>query len=237
MPIILSLNIQSLQSKHADLKIFLADLLSCEVCIDLIIMQEIWNVNFPELLTLPGFQNLVFQTRKNMRGGGVGIYVRNGLNFKIRNDLSLFKTKIFENMVLELKYPKQSIFISNIYHSPNPPNNYTLKEHSNEFLEKLDDHLSCLSNLNKDVYVFTDSNIDLLKLSTDELCNDYMDLSLGNGFVQLICRATRIQGQQFSLIDHIFANSNKPMYHTGTILSDLSDHFINFIQLPLTNEK
>jgi len=140
-------------------------------------------------------------------------------------------------MVIELKYPKQTIFISNIYRSPNPPNNYTLKEHTNEFLEKLDGHLSNLSSLNKDAYVFTDANIDLLKLNIEDLSNEYMDMCLSNGFVQLISRATRIQGQQVSLIDHILANSNKPMYLTGTILSDLSDHFINFMQLPLTKDK
>jgi len=71
LPIILSLNIQSLQSKHADLKLFMSDLLSSEICIDLIIMQEIWSIKFPELLQLPGFQNLVFKARQGMRGGGL----------------------------------------------------------------------------------------------------------------------------------------------------------------------
>jgi hypothetical protein len=104
-----------------------------------------------------------------MRGGGVGIYVRKGLNFKIRNDCSTFKTKIFENIVVELFYPKQSVLISNIYHSPNPPSNYTLMEHSSEFLEILDEHLSNISHLNKDAYIFLDANIDLLKLNNNEL--------------------------------------------------------------------
>ncbi len=129
------------------------------------------------------------------------------------------------------------MIISNVYHSPNPPATISLKEHSDNFLEILDSHLCNISSLNKDAYIFLDSNIDLLKLNVDNLCNDYMDVNLSNGFIQLICRATRIQGAHFSLIDHILTNSNKPSYNTGTILSDLSDHFINFIQLPIINDK
>jgi hypothetical protein len=108
-------------------------------------------------------------------------------------------------------------------------------EHSNGFLEKLDNHLSNLSALNKDVYVFLDANIDLLKLNTLNLCNDYMDVNLSNGFIQLICRATRIQGIHYSLIDHILTNTNQPNYSVGTIVSDISDHFINFIKLSIDN--
>jgi hypothetical protein len=94
-----------------------------------------------------------------------------------------------------------------------------------------------LQALNGDSYVFLDANIDLLKLNVNNLSNDYMDVNLSNGFVQLICRATRIQGQHFSLIDHILANSNHTSYTTGTLISDLSDHFINFIQIPTSKPK
>ncbi len=163
--------------------------------------------------------------------------LKKGLNIKERHDLALFDTKIFENIVIELQYPNQSILISNVYHSPNPPVNVTITNHNNLFLETLDAHLCKLSEITKDSYIFLDSNIDLLKLNTHQLCNDYMDINLSNGFVQLICRATRIQGGHCSLIDHILTNANQPSYDTGTILSDLSDHFINFIQLKNTKQK
>ncbi len=106
-------------------------------------------------------------------------------------------------------------------------------DHSNNFLELLDSHLNSLSSTNKEVYVFLDANVDLLKLNTNNLSSEYMDINLSNGFVQLICKATRIQGAHFSLIDHIWTNTNLPTYKTGTIVSDISDHFIYFIELPL----
>ena len=40
-----------------------------------------------------------------MRGGGVGFYVRNGLNFSIMENLSPFETKIFESITIKLRYP------------------------------------------------------------------------------------------------------------------------------------
>jgi len=151
--------------------------------------------------------------------------------------LEKFHEKTFESVTIEVSYPNKNIIISNIYHSPNPPSNCTAQAHSLNFLEFLDAHLSELSDSNKDVYVFLDSNIDLLKLNNFNLANDYMDVSISNGFLQLISRATRIQGNHFSLIDHILSNKITLNYTAGTILHDLSDHFINYIQLPISKQK
>ena len=236
-PLLLSINIQSLNSKFNDLKLLTNDLISKNVQVDLIIIQETWDIKHVDLLLLPGFQKIIHRTRKNMRGGGVGIFVRKGVNFKIRNDLEAFHQKTFENLVIELNYPNKNFIISNIYHSPNPPNNKSLSTYNNEFLELLDDHLSTISDANADAFIFLDANIDLLKLNNSDLPNDYMNINISNGFLQLICKATRIQGQHFSLIDHILTNSNLPNYNAGTIISDISDHYFNFLQLPLTKSK
>ena len=197
-PLILSLNIQSLNSKFSDLKNFILELQSNNISIDAIILQETWQIKFIDLLTLPGFQPLVLKNRSNMRGGGVGVYVKKGLNFSIKHELENFTQKTFENLVLELNYPAKSFIISNIYHSPNPPKNCTLMAHNDGFLEILDNHLNVLCNLNKEVYVFLDSNIDLLKLNSLDLANDYLNTALSNGFIQLICKATRVQGTHYS---------------------------------------
>jgi hypothetical protein len=55
-----------------------------------------------------------------------------------------------------------------------------------------------------------------------------MDIVTNNGFSQIITKATRIQNNQFSLIDHILTN-NSNIQLTGTIISDISDHFITFV--------
>jgi exonuclease III len=207
-PLFISLNIQSLNSKFSELKSFIAELGKVNIFIDLIILQETWNVVFSELLELPGYQPLISRNRRNMRGGGVGVYVRKGLNYKVKNNFEIFRHKTFENITLELAYQNKNFLISNIYHSPNPPNGCTQQAHHNDFLDILDGHLSDLSGTDKDVYVFLDANIDLLKLNSLELARNYMDVNISNGFLQLITKATRIQGSHYSLIDHILTNTN-----------------------------
>jgi hypothetical protein len=58
-----------------------------------------------------------------------------------------------------------------------------------------------------------------------------MDTLITNGFIQLISKATRMQNNNNSLIDHIITNTNHHKYNAGTIIDDLSDHFMNFIQI------
>ncbi len=50
-----------------------------------------------------------------------------------------------------------------------------------------------------------------------------------NGFIQLITRATRIQGNHFSLIDHILSNTVNTNTKSGVLVSDINDHFITFM--------
>jgi exonuclease III len=168
------------------------------VPIDLILLQETWDIKYPQLLDIPGFQNIVYRTRVGMRGGGVGIYIRNGLNFKERTDLENYKLKTFENIVLEVQYPNKSILVSNIYRSPNPPPNISVSDHIDLFLDTLDTHLARLSDLDKNSYIFTDSNINLLKLNEGALGTDYMDTLITNGYLQIISKATRVQNNNVS---------------------------------------
>jgi hypothetical protein len=231
LPILLSINIQSLNSKYDTLKSFVSRLLDSETPIDLIILQETWELRFPSHFTIPGFQNIVFRTRDKGRGGGVGIFVREGLNFRERPDLENYKLKTFENLVLEIQYPNKSFIVSNIYRSPNPPPNFTIGEHLNSFLDTLDSHLARLSDINSHSYVFLDANINLLHLQDSPICSAYLDTCITNGFLQLISKATRLQNNRNTLIDHILTNSNLPSYNAGTIIDDISDHFMNFLQL------
>jgi hypothetical protein len=69
-PLILSLNIQSLNSKYESLKTMVSDLIDAHVPLDLIIIQETWEVKYPSLVSLPGFQQIVTRTREGRRGGG-----------------------------------------------------------------------------------------------------------------------------------------------------------------------
>jgi hypothetical protein len=72
-PLILSLNVQSLNSKYTALKQLIQSMQDSGVPIDLIFLQETWEIKFPTQLTILGFQNIVYRTREG--GGAVLAYI------------------------------------------------------------------------------------------------------------------------------------------------------------------
>jgi len=55
MPIYLSVNIQSLNSKFEQLKEQILDLQNQNLKVDAIAIQETWEIKYPDTLTIPGF--------------------------------------------------------------------------------------------------------------------------------------------------------------------------------------
>ena len=80
-------------------------------------------------------------------------------------------------------------------------------------------------------FIFSDSNFNLLKLEQCTHSQRYLEVIHNNGFLQYMGKATRIQGVHYSLIDHIYCKNEPGVLTPGTIISDLSDHFINFISV------
>jgi hypothetical protein len=85
--------------------------------------------------------------------------------------------------------------------------------------------------------VFLDSNINLHGIQNDPLATNYLNTIISSGYLQVITKSTRIQGNSHSLIDHILIKENLHERCHGTIVSDLSDHFINFHQINSSTEK
>ncbi len=105
-----------------------------------------------------------------MRGGGVGFYIRNWLNFKILDTLSPYENKIIESLTIQISYSGKAkpVLLTSVYRSNGPLPNITQNQQMESFLVKFDELLHNLSNLRLTSYVFIDSNIDLLNLH----CND-----------------------------------------------------------------
>jgi hypothetical protein len=199
-----------------------------------IVLQETWNIKYPNLLTLPGFQQIVYHTRNNNNnGGGVGIYVHEGLNFKVNTNPVDYISKIFESISIDILYPYRRLTLSSIYRSPNAPNNTTPAQAMESFLTKFDSFLNNISSTKKNLYIFLDANINLLLKNNQNVAN-YFEPILSNGFLPINSKATRIQGASYSLIDHIVTNINpESLGTTGTIIADLSDHYVNFTEIPI----
>ena len=105
------------------------------------------------------------------------------------------------------------------------------------FHEKFDNLLSNLSNKNVDAYVFLDANINLFNLDNNIHASSYLTNASNSGFILTNFRATRMQNSKASLIDHIFTNNKDPNIISGSIIDDISDHFMTFLSPYLSRLK
>jgi len=226
-PLFVSLNTQSLQSKHESIKILLSELASHNVQVDILALQETWRLPFTETIQITGYQ-FIHQHRSANRGGGVGFYIKDNITFKHLPELSVFADNIFESLTIEAKIHKKTYLLSSVYRSPNPPPSMPANAQISAFNTHLDSLLSNLNAKKLNSYVFLDSNLNLLLANSDTNSSNYHDLILNNGFLQTITRATRIQHNHYSLIDHILTNSPSSKSHSGILVNDISDHFFTF---------
>jgi len=91
-----------------------------EYPIDILTMSETWLKNNPHLLshvTIPGY-NCVFRNRDEIRGGGVGAYLREEIEYKRRQDLEN-KDPQLEHLWLEIsgRNRQSKLILGTIYRS------------------------------------------------------------------------------------------------------------------------
>ena len=81
-------NVGSLPAKFIKLKDELAVLSEGGVRFDVLALQEVWNAKLGDDFEIQGYQKPIFKVRgcKNPHGG-VGIYVKDGLNFSVLENL------------------------------------------------------------------------------------------------------------------------------------------------------
>ena len=232
----MSINICSLMSKHDNLVQIVNNIISNNVNLKIIALQEIWQVPHPDLVKIPGF-NLFMKTRSLTTGGGVAFFVKDNIHCKILEKHSSFIEKDFECLTVEIILNRKKIILSNIYRSPTSHSNLSQQDYIEQYINMLDNHLFNLTLCNQDTYVFADSNINLLKLNHNQNVALYLETIFSNGYCQNVGKATRIAGNSYSLIDHILTKTANISGTSGTIVSDLSDHFANFIVIPDTEKK
>ena len=222
---VLPVNVRSMNAHHEDLVTFLATLPLPFV--DILAVQETWSVNasFP----LPGYQNFVFKSRDmNSRmntncGGGVGLYVRNGLEFEILEDLSIFEKGLHESIWILIKLPKQkSLIIGNSYR----PNTYPLANQERALTIHLNilDKIRYNRKLNKAKLILTsDFNLDISNLSNINSSN-YLNSHFARGLHPMITISAHHTATSQKVIDHIFSSAPSPQAKSGVIQVVISDH-------------
>jgi hypothetical protein len=184
------------------------------------------------LFSIPGYKPLICKKRRGMRGGGVGFFVKDHLNVQILDEISPFENKIIEAITIKVSYPdKKPVILTSLYRSNGIIPNVTPSQQMERFMNKLAELLTQIQNTKIEAFVFMDSNIDLLKLNEPNSAN-FLNLILEKSFLQGIGKATRFQNHSKTLLDQIIFNKNCESICSGTLISDVSDHFFTFIAPP-----
>ena len=187
--------------------------------IDLIAFNETrLDANITDnMINLDGYD--VVRKDRSRNGGGVCIYLRSYINYKIRDDLVPSE---LEAVCIEIIKPHSKPFlVTTVYRPPSA---------SSDFFDLFEKLIKAIDNENKEMYVLGDLNCDMLKTDKDSNTPTKKIKSLYELYQlsQLIDEATRITMTTSSLIDHIVTNTPEKISDSGVIHTGISDHSLVF---------
>ena len=218
------MNCMGLSSHWDSFRNLMVDLHTKHFSFDVIGISEIFRCEHDTRLSFPGYHDLLSRCRTDSSRGGVGLFIKDSFNFKIREDLSIFIPHIIETLFVEIinKHERNTI-IGVVYR----PNTLPLAD-VDIFSQNLDSIMEIIHTENKNGFIMGDMNIDLIKFDRHTKTSDYLDNIFSNGFLPVITRPTRINNASATLIDHMYTNDITSSYHSGIIITDVSDHFGTF---------
>ena len=177
---ILHLNIHSIQFHIDDLRVIL-QMLNFKFDIIAISESKLQVGIEPKVnINLKGFQNPI-STPTEASKGGVLLYIAEGLNFKPRNDLKIYKSKELESTFVEIIHPNEANSIIGVIYKHPCINGDTF---NHDYLKPLLAKLS--AQYNKKLFLAGDFNSDLIKASTHTETTDFFNIMTANFLLPLI---------------------------------------------------
>ena len=65
-------------------------------------ISELWKCEGDFRLNLSGYHKLLVKIRQDYDRGGVGQFVKESINYRVRKDLSVFIPRVFESLFVEI---------------------------------------------------------------------------------------------------------------------------------------
>ncbi len=226
---IFSSNIQSINAKFTELKIFIEMLNQLKYSFSAICVQESWlSENDTSQIQLEGYQ-CIPQGKSSSSEGGLIIYLNNKFNHINKMTLSKFKT--WKGQFIEVKegeHLTKPIIIGNIYKPPKD----TLENYY-ELLTELEPIVKTLESNKNETIITGDFDIDLLKINEKHVFIEYFDLIISHSFYPKITLPTRLSNKHGTLIDNFFCKLTEATIDTisGILIKKFSDHQPYFILL------
>ena len=157
---------------------------------------------------IPGYNFLSQPSLSN--AGGVGVFVKNGISYSCREDLSSVKEG-YESLWIETQNDAEHNTICGIMHRHPHGDLDSFMIHINTVIEKI--HLE-----NRYCVILGDFNLDLPKFETHSGTNDFLNILVSSYFQPQILQPTRITDHSVTLIDNIFFNSLEHFTISGNLI-------------------
>ena len=210
---LLHANVRSLVKNHDKLELLIKSLDSLPQVIG--ITETRLKNDFQFKPNITGYNLECVNSKTN--AGGVAIYIKNNISYKIINNLRLNLVEC-EDIWIEtsLNQNKQKLIIGVVYRHPS----YNLKP----FIESFENSIEKINRMKANYIVCGDFNINLLK--NNSTVTDYLDSLTASGCKQYIDIPTRYSpdNNSQSLLDHIYSNINSNNINCDILNNDISDH-------------
>lgn len=212
-------NVRSLSANFADFKQYITDYNH-----DIAGVTETWlRPDFDAAtVTIDGF-NLIREDRVVRRGGGVGIYIKNSIKFKIVSSGCL---DFVEYIWVELILNSKNILLGVLYRPP--------RSNLESFFDYFEESLSNFYTTYDNIICCGDFNINLLNINRNN-AKQLEDIADIFNLTQYIQEPTRMADGSYSLLDLLYCNM-PDVLSAGVADYQLSDHFPIFIKIPLVDE-
>ena len=188
---------------------------------DVICTSETWlTESTDDLINLTGY-TFIGRNRRDKRGGGVGVYIKNELKFKVRPDI-ISTNDSCELIAAEIiNEHARNIIVISTYRCPGTD--------IHDLIDTINNICSTLKNENKFIYWAGDFNIDLLNSDNHKATGDFLCTMMSHALYPAITKPTRITEFSATIIDNVFCNAQTANSFTGILYKNISDHLPIFI--------
>ena len=217
-------------SNIRELKLLLSKLECKNPAVDVILLCETFlNKNIEKLINIPQY-HLHLNHRKDHKGSGTAILVREGITHKRCKELDVMVEKEVASTCVEMTSKNgKHIILGSVYKSPNTSDK-KLKAHVTELSEKVKNE-----KVNKELVISMDHNMDLLKSHEHRRTQQFLDLMLEQGLIPTTTRPTRITQSTATLIDNVFISEVlEKSFDSLILLEDISDHLPSLVLIKQT---
>ncbi|MCU7800226.1 MAG: hypothetical protein KZQ70_08805 [gamma proteobacterium symbiont of Lucinoma myriamae] len=163
---------------------------------------------------IDGYQAPFRKDNNSNGGGGIIVYVKNGINVKRREDLEINEISC---IWIEITQEKgKSFLVGNMYR---PPDSRV------EYNDRFEDFIDTVTKEGKEIILLGDLNKNLIGGQADK---EWLNLTLSLGLSQMVDEPTRVTENSSTLIDHIYTNIEENITRVTVCKSAISDHYAIF---------